>query len=218
MPRLAGSGIAVIVDGAHAPGQIELDVGALVAAGVSYYAGNHHKWLCGPKASGFLVAAPDVVARTRPLVTSHGASPDYGGANRYHAELDWPGTHDPSPHLAVPAAIDAIAALGGGWPAVVARNHALAIEMRARFADVLGRATGLVPADAIGAMCAMPIALPAGTAPLALETQLLEAGWEVPIIDWPGGPLVRVSAHLYNDAAREAATRSPRSSCHAPRP
>jgi isopenicillin-N epimerase len=205
---LAARGVTIIVDGAHAPGQLDLDVGALLARGVTYYAGNNHKWLCAPKGSGFLVAAPG--ASALPLVTSHGASPTYGPPNRLHAELDWPGTHDPAPYLAVPAAIAAVAGEGGGWPAVLARNHALALELRARFIDALGGALGgarraaaaLPPDDAIGTMAAIPIALPPGTAPLRLEAQLLADGWEVPIVDFATGPLVRLSAHLYNHAAQ----------------
>ncbi len=202
VPPLAARGVKIVVDGAHAPGQIDLDVGVLVAAGVTYYTGNHHKWLCGPKASAFLVAAPDAAARTHPLVTSHGASATYGGPNRYHAEMDWSGTHDATAHLAVPAAIDAIAELGGGWRATRARNHALALELRFRLISALGGGAQhllAAPAD-IGTMATIPLALPTGLAPLALEHQLLDAGWEVPIIDMPGGPLVRLSAHLYNHA------------------
>jgi isopenicillin-N epimerase len=205
LPLLAGRGIAVVIDGAHAPGQLPLDVGALLARGATYYAGNHHKWMCAPKASGFLAVAPGAPAA--PLVTSHGATPSYGPPNRLHAELDWPGTHDPAAHLAVPAAIAAIAAEGGGWPAVMARNHALAIELRDRFAAALTPPGArppapLAPPDAIGAMAAIPVALPAGTTPLALERRLLEEGWEVPIVDRAHGPYVRLSAHLYNEAAQ----------------
>lgn len=203
---LAARGIAIVVDGAHAPGQLELDVGALLARGVTYYAGNNHKWLCAPKATGFLVAAAG--APVAPLVTSHGASPAYGPPNRLHAELDWAGTHDPAPYLAVPAAIAAVADEGGGWPAVRARNHALALELRARFDDALGaapRRAPRAPDDAIGAMVAIPIALPPGAAPLRLEQQLLAEGWEVPIVDFAGGPLVRLSAHLYNHADQAGA-------------
>ncbi len=200
---LAARGAAIVVDGAHAPGQLDLDVGALLARGVTYYAGNNHKWLCAPKGSGFLAAAPD--APIAPLVTSHGATASYGPPNRLHAELDWSGTHDPAPHLAVPAAIAAVAAEGGGWPAVLARNHALALELRARFTDALGGAPPLASEDAIGAMAAIPIALPPGTEPLALERRLLAEGWEVPIVDFPGGPLVRLSAHLYNHGDEAAA-------------
>ena len=183
VPLLNERGTQTLIDGAHAPGQIALDIDAL---GVTWYAGNNHKWLCAPKGSGFLVAN----APTRPLVTSHGASPEYGPPNRFHAELDWSGTYDPAPHLSVPLAIDSI-----DWPAAFARNHALAIEMRRRLCDALG-ARILAPDDSLGCMAAVPITV---DDPLALEKQLLESGWEVPIVDFAGG-LVRVSAHLYNHA------------------
>lgn len=203
VPALAARGIAVVIDGAHAPGQLALDVGALFALGVTWYVGNCHKWLCAPKGSGFVAIAPGAPA-VQPLVTSHGASADYGPANRLHAELDWPGTHDPAPYLAVADAIACVGELGGSWPATIARDHALAIELRGRLIDALGgdpRRT-LAPDDALGAMAAVAIALPPGVAPKALEQRLLVDGWEVPIVDFARGPLVRVSAHLYNDAAQ----------------
>ena len=189
LPRLAG--VTVIVDGAHAPGQLALDVGALLELGVAWYAGNNHKWLCAPKASGFVVAAAPAVAR--PLVASHGASPEYGPANRFHAQLDWQGTHDPTAHLSVPAAIATVALLGDGWPRTIARNHALALELCARLGG-----TPLAPPSAIGTMAAMPVEL-TGDAD-ALQLALLRDGFEVPIIETPRGPLLRVSAHLYNRA------------------
>jgi len=189
-------GIPVVVDGAHAPGQIALDVAAV---GATWYAGNCHKWLCGPKGSGFLVVADG--APGRPVVTSHGASPEYGPANRLHAELDWAGTHDPSAHLAVPTAIADVAAEAGagGWPAIHARNHAVVCEMHRRLTDGL-RAPPLAPDAALGCMAVVPIRLPAGLAVPALQDQLLRDGWEIPIVDLPGRPLVRISAHLYNHA------------------
>ncbi len=193
VPVLVARGAKIVVDGAHAPGQLALDVGALLALGVTWYAGNNHKWLCAPKSSGFLVTTTPL----RPLVTSHGASAEYGPANRLHAELDWAGTADPSAHLAVPTAIAELARLGGGWPAVLARNHALAIEMRHLLVEA--GAGVLAPESSLGAMAAVPITLPDGVAPLALQQRLLETGWEVPIIPWPSGPLLRVSAHLYNE-------------------
>ena len=193
---LAERDVATIVDGAHAPGQLELAVDAL---GATYYAGNCHKWLCAPKGSGFLVVADG--APNEPLVTSHGASPEYGPANRLHAEFDWPGTHDPAAYLAVPAAIDAVAAEGGGWPAVVARNHALIIAMRERLVAALGGPRRpIAPDDALGSMASIPIELPAGVEPLGLEHELLRDGWEVPIVEFATGPMVRISAQLYNHA------------------
>ncbi len=186
IPLLSGRGIPVLVDGAHAPGQLDLDVGAL---GATWYVGNHHKWLCAPKASGFLVSSTPVP----PLVVSHGASPALVPRNRLHAELDWSGTHDPSAELAVPTALVDVATAGGGWPAIRARNHALVLAL----SDQLG-GRRIAPDSAIGSMAAMPITLPAGTGPQALEKRLLADGWEVPIVDFPGQPLIRISAHLYN--------------------
>lgn len=204
VPALRERGIATLIDGAHAPGQLDLDVSAL---GATYYVGNCHKWMCAPKASGFIAAAEG--AATVPVITSHGASPEYGPPNRLHAELDWAGTHDPAVHLTVPTAIAEVGAEGGGWPALRARNHALAIEMRQRFVDALAR-FGTRPApiagdDHVGAMVAIPIELPAGATAWGIVRPLLEAGWEVPIIDdaGPAGtrPYIRLSAHLYNHAA-----------------
>jgi len=192
LPPLAARGIATIVDGAHAPGQLALDVAAL---GATYYVGNCHKWLCAPKVAGFVVVADG--APLLPLVTSHGATAAYGPANRLHAELDWNGTYDPSAQLAVPAAIETLAHEGGGWRAVLEQNHALVLAMRDRIVEELG-SSRIAPDTALGSMAAIPIALPAGVAPLAFERALLEAGWEVPIVDFATGPFVRVSAHLYN--------------------
>jgi isopenicillin-N epimerase len=198
VPLLASHDIAIVVDGAHAPGQLALDVDDLLAAGVTWYAGNNHKWVCAPKGTGFL-AASDRAPAPNPVITSHGASAEYGPTNRFHAELDWMGTHDPTPHLAVPTAIATLAEYGNGWHHIVARNHALALQLRDRLADKLG-ARKLASDDDIGTMAAVPITLPPNTKALDLEKRLLKDGWEVPIVDFHAGPLVRISAHLYNHA------------------
>jgi len=191
---LAGR-VDVLVDGAHAPGQLDVDVAAL---GAAYFVGNAHKWLCAPKGTAVMWARRDRRDALRPLVTSHGETPGVGPANRFHARFDWSGTHDPSGYLSIPTAIDEIAALGGGWPAVRDRNRALALAARDLLAARLG-ATPLAPAAMTGSMVALPVDLPPGTAPAALERELLAAGIEVPIIELPAsGPLVRISAHLYN--------------------
>jgi len=192
---LAPRGIHVIVDGAHAPGQLDLDLAGL--AGVAAYAGNLHKWVCAPKGAGFLWVRDDLRGRVRPLVTSHGytaAMPD-----RFLLEHDWTGTHDPSPYLSAPAAIDEIARLGGGWAAVRARNHALALAMRDAVLAAIGGAPA-APDALLGAMASIPVALPAGATPRGLERDLLRDGWEVAIADWPqlGAVYLRVSAHLYS--------------------
>lgn len=193
-------GVQLIVDGAHAPGQLALDVDSLLRAGVTWYAGNNHKWVCAPKGTGFLVGAASA-RPLRPVVTSHGATAAYGPENRYHAELDWMGTHDPTPHLCVPTAIATIAEMGNGWRHVIGRNHALAVEMRARLAAGLD-SVDLAREEDIGSMGAVPITLPHGKTALELEKRLLADGWELPIVDFVHGPLVRISAHLYNHAAQ----------------
>ncbi|CAN5528566.1 aminotransferase class V-fold PLP-dependent enzyme [soil metagenome] len=196
LPPLRARGIQIVVDGAHAAGQLDLDVSALAALGVTYYAGNNHKWLCAPKSTGFLVAAGPV----RPLVTSHGASAEYGSANRLHAELDWAGTYDPAPQLSVPAAIAALAM--AGTPSVIyARNHALVLAMREHVLEALG-GPPLAPERSVGSMAAVRLKLPPNITPGALTDQLLREGVEVAIVDWPGQPLLRLSAHLYNDLSQ----------------
>jgi selenocysteine lyase/cysteine desulfurase len=103
----------------------------------------------------------------------------------------------------VPSALATVAVEGGGWPAIYARNHALVCELQRRLIDGLGGGAGtprLAPDDALACMAAIPIDLPAGTMPFALQTQLLRDGWEVPIVEFPRGPLLRISAHLYNHA------------------
>jgi len=98
------AGVPVLVDGAHGPGQVTLDLGAL---GADWYVGNCHKWLCAPKGSAFLWAAPDRQAGLHPLTISHG----FGQG--FRAEFDWTGTRDSSACLAIPTALDFHQRLGG---------------------------------------------------------------------------------------------------------
>lgn len=196
LARALPAHVELLIDGAHVPGQLDLDVGRL---GATYYTGNFHKWTCAPKGAAFLWVAPARREGFHPLVTSHGATLPVAGTSRFRLEHDWTGTHDPSPFLAVPAAIAEVAALGGGWPAVRARAVALA---RA-FADELGARLGadpIAPPTMRGAMVALAVELPAGAEALAIERALLDDGVELPIIPAgvTPGPLVRLSAHLYN--------------------
>jgi isopenicillin-N epimerase len=205
--ELAAQGIDTLVDGAHAPGMLPLDLGAL---GAAYYAGNCHKWLCAPKGAGFLHVRRDRRDRVRPVVISHGANSPRTDRSRFLLEFDWTGTQDPTPYLCVPEAIRFLGGLlPGGWPALMARNRSLALEARRILCDALA-APSPCPEEMIGALAAVP--LPDGDAgppvsPLylsPLQDALLERfAIEVPIVPWPAPPkrLVRVSCQAYNDRA-----------------
>jgi isopenicillin-N epimerase len=202
--ELAERGIDTLVDGAHAPGMLPLDLESL---GAAYYAGNCHKWLCAPKSVGFVSVRRDRQSAIRPLVISHGANSPRRDRSRFRLEFDWVGTMDPTPILCI---AESMRVLGdtypGGWPAIMERNHALALAARRILCDELG-ATPPCPADMIGSLAAVP--LPDGSpeppsSPLyadPLQDALLDRfGIQVPIVPWPGPPkrLVRVSAQLYN--------------------
>ena len=202
-------GVDTLVDGAHAPGMVDVDLGSL---GAAYWTGNGHKWLCGPKGSGLLHVRADQRDRIHPLVVSHGANDVRPGRTRFRAEFDWPGTADPTAHLALPAAIRYVGGLHeDGWAGLMAANAALARRGR----DALCAALG-VPAPApdgmLGSMASVPLPAIAVSRAAAerLQAELLdEDRIEVPIIAFPAraaaedgaGPaqlLVRISAQAYN--------------------
>jgi isopenicillin-N epimerase len=184
------AGVQVLVDGAHGPGQVALDVTALNA---DWYVGNCHKWLMAPKGSGFLYARPDRQDGLHPVTISHG----YGQG--FAAEFDWTGTWDPSAYLAVTAALDFHEFLGGA--ALMARNAAMAAEAAALVAGLLGTETGSGNAVA-GAMAVvrLPVAGPATTARAkALRVHMLDAGTDVPLHAQGGALWLRLSAQAYNE-------------------
>ena len=116
--ELNARGIDTLVDAAHAPGMVPVDVDAL---GAAYWTANGHKWLCGPKGTAMLWVREDRRERIHPLVVSHGANAVLGDRSRFRHEFDWVGTADPTGFLTLPAAIDwmrdVAAPDGGGWPA-----------------------------------------------------------------------------------------------------
>ncbi|HEX2440932.1 MAG TPA: aminotransferase class V-fold PLP-dependent enzyme [Methylomirabilota bacterium] len=199
---LRGRGVDVLIDGAHAPGMLPLDLEAL---GAAYYSGNCHKWLCAPKGSAFLWTRRDRQVDVRPLTISHGATAVRPGRSRFRMEFDWTGTSDPTAWLTVPKAIEYIGSLvAGGWPAVMARNRALALEARRLVCEAAGSAPAC-PDEMIGSIAS--ILLPDGTTDVAwrrpdpIQRRLFDE-WqiEVPVMNWPAAPrrLIRISAQLYN--------------------
>ncbi|TWU08577.1 Isopenicillin N epimerase [Stieleria varia] len=147
-------GIRTLVDGAHAPGMMEIDLNELAP---DYYTGNHHKWLCAPKTSGFLYVRTEYHDEVRPTVISHGANTVWPGRSKFQSEFDWVGTYDPTPLLAVPAALDFLESLHvGGIIGHMLSNHQLALAARAILLDRLA-IEAPSPESMIGSMVTIPL-------------------------------------------------------------
>ena len=198
--ELAQRGIDTLVDGAHAPGMLPLNLEQL---GAAYYTGNCHKWICAPKGAGFLYVRRDRQDRVRPLSISHGANSSRADRSRFLIEFGWTGTWDPSAWLSVPEALRVMGSLlPGGWPEVMRHNRRLALAGRSVLCGVLGIEPPC-PEDWIGALAAVPLPDAAGGAPPVsplyvdpLQDRLREAGnIEVPVIPWPEAPkrVLRIS-------------------------
>jgi isopenicillin-N epimerase len=193
--------VETIVDGAHAPGMLDLDVRGVGAAG---YAGNCHKWVCSPKGAGFLYVREDFRDRVRPTVISHGANRKSDDRSRFHAEFDWTGTDDPTAYLSVPEAIRYMGSLlRGGWDEIRNSNHQKAVAARRALLETL-ELQAPCPEDMLGSMAAIHIPALESTAPWTgfdrpdIQSALLDRfGIEVPVIPWRG--IVRISAQLYNE-------------------
>ncbi len=126
--ELEARGVDTLVDGAHAPGMLPLNLRALRPA---YYAANLHKWVCAPKGAAFLYVRSDRQASIQPTVIGHGNNRARPGFTPFQDRFDWPGTHDPTAWLCVPEAIRWMGELlPGGWPELRERNHQLVVQAR----------------------------------------------------------------------------------------
>jgi isopenicillin-N epimerase len=183
-------GLAVCIDGPHAPVQIPLDITALDC---DYYTASCHKWLAAPFGSGFLYVNPRVQSRVQPLVVSWGSTPGVSAAT-WRDEFIWTGTRDPSAFLSVPAAIEFMESLG--LDEFRRRTHALVGQAREQILALTGLEP-LTPGEPgwYGSMAAMP--LPPGEAQPLQDSLWQRFGIEVPIVNWNNRRLVRVSCHAY---------------------
>jgi isopenicillin-N epimerase len=197
--RARAAGVPVLVDGAHAPGQIALDVPSL---GADWYTGNAHKWLFAPRGCGVLWTHPRRQGMTRPAILSHGT--DQG----YRAAFDWIGTRDPSPWFCFETAARAHDGFGG--EALMAGNRMLAAEAAEEMASALGAAIA-GPASMRSSMAALllkpncddPERAAAYRRRLASEHRIM-----VPVSVFAGALWLRISAQIYNapDDYRRLAT------------
>jgi isopenicillin-N epimerase len=184
--------IITVVDGAHAPGQLPINLHRL---GADFYAGNCHKWMCAPKGSAFLYARPKAQPLLQPLVVSWGWHSDHPSASRFVDEQEWQGTRDIAAYLSVPTAITFLEQ--HRWEGVRQHCHELASLARQQ----ITRLTGLAPvqpdsSDWYAQMVTLPL-------PLCNERALQKAlhdrfGIEVPVSRWHDRSLLRVSVQGYN--------------------
>jgi isopenicillin-N epimerase len=199
---LTDRGIDTLVDGAHAPGMLPVDLRAL---GATFYAANLHKWCGVPKTAAVLYVRRDRQADLHPLVIGHGANSPRTDRSRFLLEFDWIGTHDPSAVMSLPTALRYMnGVLPGGLPALRDRNHALVVRARALLMDALG-VQAPCPPEMLGAMATLPLPSPTPMpAPALYEALWRKHRIEAPVFDWPasGRPMMRICAQIYNDLSQ----------------
>jgi isopenicillin-N epimerase len=193
--RARAAGILTVIDGAHALGQIPLDLEAL---GADFYTSNGHKWLCSPKGSAFLYARREQQALIEPLVVGWGWQADaaFSYGSPFLDNLQWLGTNDLSAYLAVPAAIEFQDA--HEWTAVRQRCHDLLNQGLDRICELTGLPSAYEDDAAYHQMAIAPLP-PVGDA-AAFKSRLYdEFGIEIPLSESGGRPFIRLSVQGYND-------------------
>ena len=201
--ELQSRNVDVLLDAAHGPGIVTLDIKKLDPA---YVTGNAHKGLCTPKGSAFLYIREDRRNRIRPLSVSHGASVSGTDQERFRFEFDWTGTQDPTAWLCIPSAIDHIGSmLSGGWPAIMDYNTNLAIQGRNLLLEVLGTPKPSPDSMIVGlAAVLLPgsgVLTNSALEPDPLHTLLFEKyRIQVPVFGWPhhNKRYLRIASYLYN--------------------
>ena len=199
--RARQSGILTFIDGAHAPGQISLD---LEAIGADFYTGNCHKWMLSPKGAAFLYVRRENQPLVEPLVVSWGYSADEKTTtgSRFIDLLQWTGTHDPSAALSVPKAIEFMQE--NHWDQVRQDCHVLLRQALIRIQDLTGLPTAYAASEQ---PCTLPpqlaiAPLPQSTDLVALKASLYDQFHiEVPLIEWNGHKFMRLSVQAYNSQA-----------------
>jgi len=194
-------GIETFLDGAHTPGQIELDIGALDP---TWYAASCHKWLATPKGTGFIYASPNRQKNFKPMVLSCRVHETRSDRDAFLCDFDYTGTNDYTGNMVIPVSIAHMGAqLPGGWGELRQRNHDLIIEGAKIVCGSLG-IEQQIPESMIGSMISIPI--PGQCEPSTLlgeglwDRLYLNHGLQVPVWDLPGvhDRMIRISAQLYN--------------------
>jgi isopenicillin-N epimerase len=196
--RARQAGILTLIDGAHAPGQIPVD---MQATGADFYTGNAHKWMLCPKGAAFLCVRPEAQSLIEPLVVSWGYSADEKTTTGSHFIdlLQWTGTHDPSASLTVPNAIEFMREYD--WDQVRQGCQALLRQTLRRIQDLTGLPAAYAEDDQ---PCSLPPQLAIAELPQSADLVSLKARLydqfriEVPLIEWNGRKFIRISVQAYN--------------------
>ena len=200
---IQGAGVDVLLDAAHGPGIVPLD---LIAMDAAYCTGNCHKWICTPKGSAFLHIREDRKSLVRPLSISHGYSFEGTDQEKFEYEFGWPGTQDPTAWLCIPHAIEFLGSLlDGGWQEIMDHNRELAIQGRRILCGALGTSPP-VPDSMVSSIAAVEMPGEGDVGPMSLEGDpyhnflLDEFGIQVPVFPWRhhNKRYIRISAQLYN--------------------
>ncbi|MEH2232762.1 MAG: aminotransferase class V-fold PLP-dependent enzyme [Nostoc sp.] len=197
--ELQQRGVDTLVDGAHAPGMIPLDLREI---GATYYTGNCHKWLCAPKGAAFLYVRRDKQSEIRPLTISHGTNSPRTDKSRFQLEFDWTGTDDPTAYMCVPEAIAFMGSLlPGGWTELRQQNHQLVLQGRQLLCEAL-EVQPFCPKEMIGSMAVVPMPTTLENRDfMSIHDELFDKfGIQVQVMPWQEQPrlLVRISAQIYN--------------------
>lgn len=204
--QLSARGVDTLVDGAHAPGMMPVNLRELNPA---YYTANLHKWVCAPKGAAFLWAREDKQAGLQPAVISHGNNRPRPGFTPFQDRFDWVGTLDPTSWFCVGEAICWMGKLlPGGWRELRQRNHDLAAQARRILCKRL-QVEPPCPETMLGSMATLPLPekLQRVPQPGKIDSEQLrlydDFGIEVPFFRFgsPERRWFRVSAQIYNTPA-----------------
>lgn len=206
IPALEARGVETLVDGAHAPGMLPLNLRALRP---TYYTANLHKWVCAPKGAAFLYVREDRQAGIQPAVISHGNNRTRPGFTPFQDRFDWAGTFDPTAWLCVPEALRWMGKLvPGGWRELRERNHQLAVQARNLLCERF-EIEPPCPEELLGAMATIPLPqrFQKHKASGKIDREQLalydRCGIEVPLSRFGTPPQrwLRLSAQIYNSPA-----------------
>ena len=188
-------GILTLVDGAHAPGQILLNLGE---TGANFYVGNCHKWMLSPKGAAFLHASPRGQALLSPLVVSWGWGEDspFGTGSPFLDSLQWAGTDDPSAYLAVPSAIQFQE--DHNWDKVRENCHQLLTQTLERASQITGMPSIYPQGERLYHQMAVVPMPPINDIESFQETLYQDYKIEIPAIEWQGRQFLRISVQGYN--------------------